>query len=65
MEENDIVELFDRDEISDPLTDILCAGAGKLIMQAIEAEFSEFMVPLADLRTKVGKVVVVCNSYWG
>ena len=27
------------------MTDILCAGSGKLIMQAIETEFAEFMVP--------------------
>lgn len=36
MEGNNVARLFDRDEISNSLTDILRAGARQLIMQAVK-----------------------------
>lgn len=38
MKKNNVVEFAGRDAISDPLTDLLRAGAQQLITQAVEAE---------------------------
>ena len=43
MSENNVVPLRQKDEIDDPLTEILRAGAKRLIEQAVEAEFAAFL----------------------
>jgi transposase-like protein len=43
MTENRVVVLRQTGEIDDPLTEILRAGAKRLIAQAVEAEFSAFL----------------------
>ena len=49
MTEHKVVPLRQKDEIDDPLTEILRAGAKRLIEQAVEAEFSAFLCSHADL----------------
>ena len=43
MQENKVVFLRRKDEIDDPLTEILRSGARRLIAQAVEAEFETFL----------------------
>ena len=40
MNENSVVSLRQKDEIDDPLTEILRTGARKLIVQAVEIELT-------------------------
>ena len=49
MNENRVVALRQEGEIDDPLTEILRAGAKRLIAQAVEAEFEAFLDAHADL----------------
>ena len=44
MTENRVVALRQKGAIDDPLTEILRAGARRLIAQAVEAEFETFLV---------------------
>ena len=43
MNENRVVSLRQKGAIDDPLTEILRAGARRLIAQAVEAEFETFL----------------------
>jgi hypothetical protein len=43
MSEDKVVPFRQKDEIDDPLTEILRAGAKRLIEQAVEAGFSAFL----------------------
>ena len=43
MNENRVVALRQKEEIDDPLTEILRTGARRLIAQAVEAEFETFL----------------------
>ena len=43
MNENSVVSLRQKDEIDDPLTEILRVGARRLIVQAVEIEFETFL----------------------
>ena len=45
-----IVRLRQPDEIDDPLTDVLRAGARKLLAQAIEMEAEAFLAEMKDLK---------------
>ena len=38
MEKNNVLPLSGREELSDPLTDLLRSGGRKLIEEAVEAE---------------------------
>ncbi|KLK90666.1 hypothetical protein AA309_24490 [Microvirga vignae] len=49
-ETTNIVRLRQHDEIDDPLTDILRAGARKLLAQAIEIEAEAFLANMRDLK---------------
>ncbi len=51
MAKNNDIELAGRDTIVDPLTDLLKAGAEKLIFQAVEAELQELLALYSDRRT--------------
>lgn len=63
MIKNNVVELKDRDTITDALTEMLKTGAQQLIHQAVEAELTEFLEPYTDRLTSDGKAVVVRNGY--
>ena len=63
MSNNNLVELSGRGEISDPLTELLKAGAQKLIYQAVEAELEEFLSGYQNQKTDSGHAAVVRNGY--
>jgi len=63
MAKNNVIELAGRDPLVDPLTDLLRAGAEKLIYQAVEAELQELLALHADHRTDTGLAGVVRNGF--
>ena len=63
MAKNNVIELAGRDAIADPLTDLLRAGAEKLIYQAVEAELQEQLARYSDRRTGAGLAGVVRNGF--
>lgn len=63
MTENNVVALHQKDEIDDPLTEILRAGAKRLIEQAVEAEFAAFLNSHAHLKLADGRQRVVRHGY--
>ena len=64
MGKNKVIELKTPVEISeDSLTELLRAGAKKLIAEAVEAELQEFLAQFADYRTQAGHRQVIRNGY--
>jgi|GEM_PF-452972 len=63
MSQDNIIALTGREEISDPLTELLRSGARQLICQAVEAEFEEFMAGYAGQKTSRGHAAVVRNGH--
>jgi transposase-like protein len=63
MTENRVVVLRQTGEIDDPLTEILRAGAKRLIAQAVEAEFSAFLGLHEDKALPDGRQRVVRHGH--
>ena len=63
MNENRVVALRQKGAIDDPLTEILRAGARRLIAQAVEAEFETFLGANADLVLADGRQRVVRHGH--
>ena len=63
MSENKVVSFRQKDEIDDPLTEILRSGAKRLIEQAVEAEFAAFLTSHADLKLPDGRQRVVRHGH--
>ena len=63
MSENKVVALRQEGEIDDPLTEILRAGAKRLIEQAVEAEFAAFLTSHGDLKLPDGRQRVVRHGH--
>jgi len=63
MFENKVVPLRQKDEIHDPLTEILRSGAKRLIEQAVEAEFAAFLGSHGDLKLPDGRQRVVRHGH--
>ena len=63
MTENRVVALRQKGAIDDPLTEILRAGARRLIAQAVEAEFETFLVSTVDLVLPDGRQRVVRHGH--
>lgn len=63
MSNNNVVEINNRDTITDALTDMLRTGAQQLIQQAVQFELAEFMSQYTDRLTDKGKAAVVRNGY--
>src|SRR3974390_3067556 len=63
MTENRVVPLRQPDGIDDPLTEILRAGARRLIAQAVEAEFETFLASNAELVLSDGRQRVVRHGH--
>jgi transposase-like protein len=63
MNENRVVALRQKGAIDDPLTEILRAGARRLIAQAVEAEFETFLGSNADLVLADGRQRVVRHGH--
>ena len=55
MDKHNVVELQDREILSDPLTEMLREGAMQLIHQAVEAELQDLLVQHAERRTRRGE----------
>ncbi|APZ43722.1 hypothetical protein BW247_11995 [Acidihalobacter ferrooxydans] len=63
MSENNVIGLAGREAGNDPLTELLRAGAERLIYQAVEAELETLLAEHADRRTEDGKAGVVRNGH--
>ena len=63
MNKHNVVELEDREILSDPLTEMLREGAMQLIHQAVEAELQDLLTQHSGRRTAEGKMAVVRNGY--
>ena len=63
MNENRVVALRQKGAIDDPLTEILRAGARRVIAQAVEAEFETFLGSNADLVLADGRQRVVRHGH--
>lgn len=62
-EDSNIVRLRQPDEIDDPLTAMLRAGARRLLEQAIEAEVETFLAGLKNLTLADGRERVVRHGH--
>ena len=63
MNENSVVSLRQKDEIDDPLTEILRTGARRLITRAVEVEFDTFLASNSDLTLPDGRQRVVRHGH--
>src|ERR1700749_5220182 len=63
MIENRVFPLEKKGAIDDPLTEILRAGARRLIAQAVEAEFETFLTSTAELVLPDGRRRVVRHGH--
>ena len=63
MNENSVVSLRQKDEIDDPLTEILRTGARRLITRAVEVEFDTFLASNSDLALPDGRQRVVRHGH--
>ncbi|MBT3725852.1 MAG: IS256 family transposase, partial [Gammaproteobacteria bacterium] len=63
MSKNNVVDINNRDTITDALTDLLKTGAQQLIQQAVQVELAEFMEQYTHQLTSDGKASVVRNGY--
>ena len=62
-ETSKIVTLRQPDDIDDPLTNILRAGARQLLAQAVEIEVETFLATVKDLKLADGRARVVRHGY--
>ena len=62
-EDSNLVRLRQPDEIDDPLTAILRAGARRLLEQAIEAEVESFLAGMRDLKLPDGRARLVRHGH--
>ncbi|GEC59197.1 IS256 family transposase [Bradyrhizobium elkanii] len=60
---SNIVPLRQPDEIDDPLTNILRAGARQLLAQAVEIEVETFLATMKDLKLTDGRARVVRHGH--
>jgi len=63
MSKNNVVDINNRDTITDELTEMLKTGAQQLIQQAVQTELAVFMEQYSHQLTSDGKASVVRNGY--
>ncbi len=63
MSKHNVVELAGREQIRDELTDLIRAGACKLIAQGLELEVGELLSALSGRQDEAGRAAVVRNGY--
>ena len=63
MSKNNVIEMAGREAGDDPLTELLRAGAERLIYQAVEAELETLLAEHTNRRTEDGKAGVVRNGH--
>src|SRR5207253_8925620 len=62
-ETSNIVALRQPDDVDDPLTNILRAGARPLLAQAVEIEVETFLATVKDVKLADGRARVVRHGY--
>ena len=62
-ETTNVVRLRQPDEIDDPLTDVLRAGARRLLAQAVELEAEAFLADMQDLKLPDGRARLVRHGH--
>jgi putative transposase len=60
---NNVVRLRQPDEIDDPLTEVLRAGARRLLAQAVEMEAEAFLAAMQDVRLPDGRARLVRHGH--
>lgn len=63
MSKNNVVALSGREAIADPLTELLQAGAERLIYRAVKAGLQELLAEHSERRLEDGTAGVVRNGY--
>jgi transposase-like protein len=63
LTEHKVISYRQKDEIVDPLTEILRAGARRLIAQAVEAEFETFLASHGELVLTDGRQRIVRHGH--
>ncbi len=63
MSKHNVIEMAGREAGTDPLTELLRAGAQNLIAQAVEIELQQWLSQYAQRLTADGKAGVVRNGY--
>lgn len=63
MSKGTVVAFAGRDEIADPLTELLRQGARDLIQQAVEAELSQYLQGFQGRQLEDGRAAVVRNGH--
>ena len=63
MSKHNVIEIKNRDTITDALTEMLKTGAQQLIHQAVQAELAVFMEQHSNQSTDGGRASVVRNGY--
>lgn len=58
MSKNNVVDLSDRDQFADSLTELLRTGARQMIQQAVEAELAEFMAQCKEQVLENGRAAI-------
>jgi len=61
--DSNVVRLRQPDEINDPLTDVLRAGARRLLAQAVELEAEAFLAGMRDLKLPDGRPRLVRHGH--
>ena len=62
-ENSNVVRLRQHDEIDDPLTDVLRAGARRLLARAVDLEVEAFLADRADLKLSDGRARLVRHGH--
>ena len=63
MTQDTVVKLIQPGAFSDPLTEVLRAGARALLAQAVEAEVAAFLADHADKHTEDGRQRLVRHGH--
>ena len=63
MSKDTVVRFRKKDEVIDPLAELLCRGARELIGQAVSEEFEVFLEQHAQRRDAGGRVAMVRNGF--
>ena len=63
MKQDNVIEFHRPEQVPDALSELLRAGAQRLIEQAVEAEMQEYLNAIADRRDAQGRRAVVRNGH--
>ena len=63
MNKDTVIRFRKKDEVVDPLVELLRSGAHELISRAVEEELQVFLEQQAGRREATGRLAVVRNGY--